>query len=229
MPTNYPYIASTGSIVKVIAHLRRSFPANIDSDVIKRLGLAPKNESYLINIIRFLGLIDGEGKKVEAAAKGFLVHEDSAFQKYLDSVVKGAYKELFDLHGEASWNLGYDKLITFFRQADGSSAVVGQRKAATFATLAAVCGHSELPKTKESDGAGSKKTSPRPDRVRAAKAPAFAGAVPPMPVQPPTSGSLNDSKVGLTVRIEINLPANGTKEVYDSIFQSIRKNLIDAK
>ncbi len=33
--------------------------------------------------------------------------------------------------------------------------------------------------------------------------------------------------VGLTVRIEINLPANGTQETYDNIFQSIRKNLLN--
>lgn len=34
--------------------------------------------------------------------------------------------------------------------------------------------------------------------------------------------------VGLTVRVEINLPAGGNKETYDAIFKSIRENLIDA-
>ena len=32
---------------------------------------------------------------------------------------------------------------------------------------------------------------------------------------------------GLSVRIEINLPANATKETYDNIFKSIKENLID--
>ena len=31
--------------------------------------------------------------------------------------------------------------------------------------------------------------------------------------------------MALTVRIEINLPANGSKETYDNIFKSIRANL----
>jgi hypothetical protein len=31
---------------------------------------------------------------------------------------------------------------------------------------------------------------------------------------------------GLTVRVEINLPADGTKETYDNIFKSIKENLL---
>ena len=34
---------------------------------------------------------------------------------------------------------------------------------------------------------------------------------------------------GLTVRVEVNLPADADQETYDKIFQSIRKNLIDGK
>ncbi len=33
--------------------------------------------------------------------------------------------------------------------------------------------------------------------------------------------------MALTVRIEINLPANGTQDTYDMIFKSIRANLIN--
>ena len=33
--------------------------------------------------------------------------------------------------------------------------------------------------------------------------------------------------IGLTLRIEINLPADGTKETYDNIFKSIKENFID--
>ena len=35
------------------------------------------------------------------------------------------------------------------------------------------------------------------------------------------------NSVGLTVRIEINLPAGGDKETYDAIFQSIKENLLN--
>jgi len=33
--------------------------------------------------------------------------------------------------------------------------------------------------------------------------------------------------MALTVRIEINLPAEGSQETYDNIFKSIKANLID--
>ncbi len=37
------------------------------------------------------------------------------------------------------------------------------------------------------------------------------------------------SAFGLTVRIEINLPADASQDAYDKIFQSVRKNLIDGR
>ena len=43
--------------------------------------------------------------------------------------------------------------------------------------------------------------------------------------EPPIGGT--DSKLRLTVRVEINLPADAKPETYDNIFQSLRKNLID--
>lgn len=41
------------------------------------------------------------------------------------------------------------------------------------------------------------------------------------------SKSERQADVALTVRIEINLPANASRESYDDIFASIRKNLLD--
>ena len=42
-------------------------------------------------------------------------------------------------------------------------------------------------------------------------------------------GDARGRNVGLTVRVEINLPADGDQETYDRIFKSIRENLIDAE
>jgi FKBP-type peptidyl-prolyl cis-trans isomerase (trigger factor) len=42
-----------------------------------------------------------------------------------------------------------------------------------------------------------------------------------------TKSDLNTNKeFGLSVRVEINLPADGTKETYDNIFKSIKENLL---
>jgi hypothetical protein len=50
----------------------------------------------------------------------------------------------------------------------------------------------------------------------------------PQPPEPPVDQSTN-APFGLTVRVEVNLPADADQETYDKIFQSIRKNLIDGK
>jgi len=49
-------------------------------------------------------------------------------------------------------------------------------------------------------------------------------------VQPPSPAPNSDMAppVGLTVRVEINLPPDGDQATYDRIFRSIRENLLNA-
>jgi hypothetical protein len=44
-------------------------PAQVDASTLKRLGIAPGNESVVISVIRFLGFIDETGKKLKLGAK----------------------------------------------------------------------------------------------------------------------------------------------------------------
>src|SRR6266496_231157 len=227
MAMNHPYIGGGGAIIQAVNHLRRSFPASVTADTLKKLGIAPKNESYLINILRFLSIIDEEGKRTAQAAKIFNVHENAEFQTAFGQVVKAAYVDLFALHGDATWTLDLNALITVFRPADQSSGIVGRRQANTFRTLAALSGHGEAsaPKlrtsTKASKGAG-KPTIRSVKKVRTEPTVQLPGGA----TAAVDSGS---SAFGLTVRIEINLPADASQDAYDKIFQSVRKNLIDGR
>jgi len=58
MANKYPYVASAGPLVKAVSHLRKSFPKEVTADTLRKLGVAPKNESYVINVLRFLGVVD---------------------------------------------------------------------------------------------------------------------------------------------------------------------------
>jgi hypothetical protein len=98
--------------------------------------------------------------------------------------------------------------------------VVGKRQAITFNALAALSGHGEAFVPRATSPSSSSPAAARPKSIKTpvpttAKAPHTVTSVDPPP------------KVGLTVRIEVNLPANGDQKTYDAIFQSIRKNLID--
>lgn len=186
------------------------------SDTLKKLGIAPNNESFVINILRFVGVVDADGKKTTQAGKVFNQHQDEAFAKSFRVLVKNAYKALFELHGDGAWELDADQLITFFRSADDTGAIIGKRQSATFKALAGLAGHGEVPTPKHSTPkkAGTKKAT----KKKAAK-------------QKTQSSIQNDIKseqdVGLTVRIEVNLPADGDQDTYDRIFKSIRENLLN--
>ena len=231
MSTPYPYISSGGPIVAIVQHLRRSFPAVIDASTLKKLAIAPKNESYVLNVLRFLGVLDQEGKKAENASKIFLNHEDAAFQKAFSELVKAAYKELFSLHGEAAWSLDTDALISFFRHSAESSQIVGQRQANTFKTLSALAGHAEVQAPRQKQAKASDKPPTRIKETGKQKQKPTSGQATITPANLMTSDhesqGLQHNPFGLTVRIEVNLPASADQETYDRIFQSIRKNLIN--
>ncbi len=216
----YPYIPSGGLVQTAFQQFRKSLPAKVDSDTLKKLGIASSNEGSLINILKFIGVIDKDNQKTPEGTKLFTTHDDAKFGAALAAMVEKAYSGLFELHANDAWTLDRDTLISYFRGSDETSAVTGSRQALTFQTLASLAlKRQEQVPSRAAPGprAPSKEKKPQTKKASLAKeAPAV--------VQQHVSSAGN---VGLTVRIEINLPANGSQATYDNIFQSIRKNLID--
>jgi hypothetical protein len=224
---SHPYISGGGGVAAAINQFRKNFPATVTADTLKKLSIAPYNESYLINILRFIGAIDDDGNRTAAAQSVFSKHKDEEFHKAFEGLIKSAYKELFALHGEEAWKLDEDALISFFRNNDATSAVVGKRQAGTFEVLASFAGHGELPApTTAKPKAG--KTADKPAKPKGKPAPADHGTT---STQQPSGNAdgKNNPPVGLTVRIEVNLPAAADQDTYDRIFRSIRENLLNAK
>ncbi|MBI5352676.1 MAG: DUF5343 domain-containing protein [Chloroflexi bacterium] len=226
MADKHPYVLSTLHLTQLIEQLRNSFPQSlvVNAEMLQKLGIAPNNEGYVINTVRYLGIIDENGKKTEATGTAFSKHENNEFALEFSKMVQSAYKELFDLYGDNSWTLDKSKLISFFRGADHTGANVGQRQATTFRALARLSGRLEgvseeiknTPKSKTSTLKTSKTTFEKKEKL-----------------SKDTSKSIGKSRkserdFGLTVRVEINLPAGADKETYDKIFQSLRENILNA-
>lgn len=227
MPSSHPYISGVGNISQMINHLRKAFPPTVDSSTVKRLGIASNNESYVINALQYVGVIDDAGKKTDKAALAFSSHKDEDFQKHFEPMVKTAYSEIFDLHGDAAWELPKDELISFFRLTDNASAVIGGRQAGTFQVFAALAGHGELPNKRETSK-GRLSDSPKNKTSSSIKKTAVTAPSKPAPSIGIKNDSLDKKRdIGLTVRVEINLPSDGTKEIYDNIFKSIKENLLN--
>lgn len=220
MADKHPYTSGPGALVKAIQQLRSSLPAKIDASILKKLGIAPKNESYLISVLKFLNVINDDGAPTADARATFTQHDDSNFGKKLSEMMKKAYSDLFSLHGDKAWDLDNSILVTYFRQSDQTSAVVGFRQATTFQILAAFAGHGEVPSARQLTSRKGKtvNTSTKEKTTKKPKAPKSI---------PTDNGTGSAKNLGLTVRIEINLPADGDQATYDRIFKSIRENLLN--
>lgn len=131
--------------------------------------------------------------------------------------------------GDGALNTPKDALTHWFRASDKTSALVGQRQATTFQTLAALAGHGDLPAARS--GAAKKPAATTPGtaaKKTTAKKPTEK------PVEKPVEklggddggGGMKGQDVGLTVRIEVNLPPGGDADTYNAIFASIRKHLM---
>jgi hypothetical protein len=202
-------------------------PAQIDASTLKRLGIAPSNESVVIGVLRFLGFIDEDGKKTKAGSDVFLKHDDAEFAKTLEKHVKSSYSELFELRGDEVWKVGQDILIGFFRATDETSALTAKRQAIAFETLAALSGHGDIATTRQKITSTKSTASDKTPRKTTKAAKTSAGKIT-NPVVSQTGGVAGPSGMALTVRIEVNLPAQADQETYDRIFKSIRANLLDS-
>ncbi len=218
----YPYVSGGNNIIKIIAQLRNNFPANIDVDMVKRYMIAPKGESYIVGLLKFLDLIDDDGNR-SSENRNIFLNSDDDFQAGFAKIIKKAYAKLFDAYGEGAWQLDDAKLSVFFRQEDEATISVGKNKAMVFRVLAGIAGKRETKATAQVKLSVPTKTNKPKQATPKINAPKSA------PITTPTEKlQLTPSgNFALSVRIEVNLPSDGTKETYDNIFKSIRENLIN--
>lgn len=108
----YPYVPSGGIIQQAVDQFKKALPSKVDSATLKKLGVAPSNEGYVINTLKFLGLVDTDNSRTDAGVALFSTHGD-AFAPALEAVVREKYDALFELRGDESWGLDRDALISF--------------------------------------------------------------------------------------------------------------------
>ena len=225
MAEKHPYSpAGGGGINAAVLHLRKAFPAKVTAETLKKVGIASNAESYVINVLRFVGVLDKEGNKTQEATTVFSKHNDKDFQQVFEPMVKNAYEELFKHFGDGAWDLSLDDLITFFRTTDQTSALTGRRQAITFQTLSSLAGHGDAPAPPKPKAKEAKPKNGKPAKKPPASAPLAA-----VETSLGKNGGTQQRDVGLTVRIEVNLPPAADQDTYDRIFRSIRENLLNAK
>lgn len=221
---SHPYISGPGNIAQMIAYLRKNFPASVTSETVKKFGLAPQNESYIINALQFIGIIDQEGKRTGPGQDVFVLGDED-FPKAFEGLIRAAYTDLFETRAEDAWTMTKPQLTGYFRAADKTSEIIGSRQAGVFMTFRALAGREPSDSaTPKSPTAKSKQNKPK---VTIAKPTKVNGSIKSAEPDAEVNAANGRRDMALTVRVEINLPAGGSKETYDNIFKSIRANLID--
>jgi hypothetical protein len=220
----HPYISGPGNVEQMIGYLRKNFPQTVSADTVKKLSLAPNNESYVINALQFIGVIDGDAKRTKEGQDVFLLPDDDFSEAFAD-LIRNSYRDLFALRGEDAWMLGKTELATYFRTSDKTSEAIGSRQAGLFQVFARLSGFESGSRTVSEVPLAIRRTAKAKvgsaKSVKAVKGDIKINTEPSAQVEVPARRDM-----AMTVRIEINLPANGSKETYDNIFKSIRTNLI---
>lgn len=232
---NYPYISGQGALIATFTQLRKNVPPNVDASYLQRFNIAPANESFVISVLRFVGLINEDGERIEDNT-GFLYGNDESFKEGMEAALRRAYTALFSDMGDDALDADKSALAHWFRSSDKTSELVGNRQASTFLTMAALAGHGELPARATATKKSTTNQTPAKKSVAKKSAAKKVAEAPGEDTEEPDSekdqGDQRNVKVktsqavGLSVRIEVNLPPGGDAETYDAIFASIKKHLM---
>ncbi|HLE02328.1 MAG TPA: DUF5343 domain-containing protein [Dehalococcoidia bacterium] len=87
-----PYGPTQGTI-QAVQLLQRQSPAKVDEVFLRSQGIAPGNEYKVVGALRFLGLIDADGRPTERAH--LLKTRGATFTLNLQEIVREAYGDLF--------------------------------------------------------------------------------------------------------------------------------------
>ena len=87
MADKYPYPSAT-HVQQVITQLRKTFPPQVTAETLKKWKIASNNETRVINWLKFMKIIDEEGKKTPDAGRVLNIHGDDEFANEFGSLVE---------------------------------------------------------------------------------------------------------------------------------------------
>ncbi len=87
-----PY-GPTRGMLQALHLMRKSTPSKVDGNLLRLKQIAPGNEYKVVGALKFLGIIDDEGRPTEKSR--LLKTKGDTFTSALGTIIRGAYKNLF--------------------------------------------------------------------------------------------------------------------------------------
>ena len=131
-----PPYGPTQGMMEALELLRRTTPARVDGDFLRANGIAPGNEYKVIGALRFLGLIDEEGRPTPQSR--LLKTKGETFSKFLKELVYNAYSGLFKwLKGR---EITPEEVYNYFVTEEALGAEMANKAARFFLKLCEIAG-----------------------------------------------------------------------------------------
>lgn len=202
-----PYVVNSGNVKKFFDEIRTApVPAKVDAVWLASRGYTGENDKKLIGLLKALGFIDSGGKPEERWRSHRHAGEEGRVRA--DGVIS-AFSGFFELYPDGQ-KRSQEEFANWARTEDPSASPTTIRRSwRTFETLV---GLSDF-------GSGSSTA------VKSSTAPPHAQPVQAQPVAP--SEVRLGAVGGITVSIELKLPASADASFFDAFFSSLRRNLID--
>ncbi|MBI2848928.1 MAG: DUF5343 domain-containing protein [Chloroflexi bacterium] len=129
-----PPYGPTRGMIQGLQLLQRITPAKVDEGLLKSQGIAPRNEYKVIGALRFLGLIDEEGKPTERAH--LLKTRGSAYAFNLQEIIRSSYADLFRYLKDRESS--QEEIYNYFVAREKLGAEMAVKSARFFASLCQV-------------------------------------------------------------------------------------------
>lgn len=195
--SSFSYTSVPNSLRKFLRGVpNRGVPSKVDTNHLKSIGLKEQNDSSIIRVLKFVGLLNGDGSPSDAY-RGF--RDKGKGPVLLAKEIRQAYKELFETYPEA-YSETDENLRNFFT---GKTSLGKAAISFIVGTFKVLCEFADFAAT-----------SAVPDGTNTVVPTAAAAGV----IAQPTATEIH-------LNLQIHLPDSTDPNTYDVIFAAINRHL----
>lgn len=197
----YPYITNLGKLREFLYNIPKiNVPDKVSISYIEDLGYKSKNDRPIISVLKFIDFIDVDGKPTNNWME---FRNTERLRIVMGSCVRKAYSDLFKIFPDP-WRKDVEALRNFFSTRVGGGEQVLNLTVSTFRMLCEIAEFSADFETPEISLPPLTKVSEEERK----------------PVLSTTQGLV------INLNIQLQLPETKDAEIYDKIFESLRKHLL---
>lgn len=202
---NYPYTGVTGKLKTLLQKIRTTgIPSKLTVAHLKTLGFTSSNDTSLISVLKFIGLVDGSNVPTPIWSE----YRGQKHRAVLGRAIKQGYAELFAIYPDANSRSVADITHVFSTSSTAGEQVISK----TVATFKTLVDEADFPRADDATVEPSLQMGPL--HTAAASHP---------PPHPKSGGPSPHPAVHIDIQIHIS-PESSAEQI-DKIFESMAKHL----